>query len=231
MRWFATLALLLSPLFARNPGATLTGRVIDSTGAGIRGAFAELRTDSPDLFRTRADFDGTFHFDALAPGNYLLKLQEPGFVSLTVRSILISDDEKRLLPLLKMNVSACGDTSPDYLTALPPGTSTGSIAGTVHVWNSRKPRSVSAAEVTLVCGNRTCGTAKTSAVGAFRFTGLAPGDYGFRVTRGGFFQQDEPQTYWVREGLETVYSISLEACEPGRCDPKYRPKRPMAYCE
>ena len=226
-----TLTLLLSWLLVQNPDAGLTGRVLDSTGRGVSGTRAELHSGSGDFIRTRADGEGVYRFDSLPPGDYTLKLQSPGFATLSVKSIHVVGGEQRSLLSLELSVSMCGSDAVREYRALEPGVRTGTIAGIVSVWNPRNAHLVKAADVTLVCGNKTCGTTKTNAPGEFRFADLAPGDYGFRVRHAGYYPREEPGTYRVVEGLEAAHSISLEPCLPGRCDPQYRPKKAIAICE
>jgi hypothetical protein len=81
----ATLAVLAA--YAGNQGFAQTARaphsisgvVLDTSGAAIVSADVVLKQQDSVLFRTRTDNAGAFHFDDLQPGSYLLVAQAPGF--------------------------------------------------------------------------------------------------------------------------------------------------------
>ena len=90
---------------------------------------------------------------------------------------------------------------------------------------------IAGAEVTLICKRKVCPTVKTDSNGEFIFKDLAPGVFAVRVTRTGFYPLDEA-VYNVREGMESVYwPLSIERCPHGDCNPRKRPKKPIAICE
>src|SRR5215203_335158 len=66
---------------ARQPGATLSGRVTDAQGAGLAGAGVTLyeRTRMPGRLSTATDSSGAYRFERLAPGEYLVEVEARGF--------------------------------------------------------------------------------------------------------------------------------------------------------
>ena len=61
------------------------------------------------------------------------------------------------------------------------------------------------------------------------FETLPPGNLSVRVNRIGFYPLNEPG-YTIEEGLESVYwSIYIERCPLGNCDPRLRPEKAAGY--
>jgi hypothetical protein len=68
---------------------TITGTVLDSTGAAIAGARLKLsRSDQLPVQETQADEDGQFSFVDVAPGPFQLTITSPGFAAQTSSGIL-----------------------------------------------------------------------------------------------------------------------------------------------
>lgn len=232
--------LLTLTSVAQDGTASLTGVVKDITGVGISGTHAELRSEtaSDRSFRTAADSTGVYHFSGLLTGEYTLKLSGPGFKSLTVKSIHISEDEQKSLPTLQLEVGSvgCGGHSVplDYIRLLPPGDHIGNLGGSVRIDRGPmvgKSPPIAGADVTLMCSRGKVCRTKTDSNGEFVFKALPPGNLAVRVTRPGFYPLTVPG-YAIEEGLESIYqSIYLERCPLGNCDPRLRPKRPPAGCE
>jgi Carboxypeptidase regulatory-like domain len=58
---------------------SVSGVVLDTSGAAIVGADVVLKQQEELLLRTRTDSTGNFYFDNLRPGSYQLVVQNPGF--------------------------------------------------------------------------------------------------------------------------------------------------------
>ena len=58
---------------------SVSGVVLDTSGAAIVGAHVVLNQQEELLLRTRTDSTGNFYFDNLRPGSYQLVVQNPGF--------------------------------------------------------------------------------------------------------------------------------------------------------
>src|ERR1700704_6093485 len=74
------LMLLSAPLQAQNNG-TLTGSVLDQTGAAVPNAPVELLLPggSSAILRTSTGADGSFSISTVKPGTYQLSVEVPGF--------------------------------------------------------------------------------------------------------------------------------------------------------
>ena len=232
--------LLTLPCLAQDGTARLTGKVTDITGAAVSGTLVELRSESaPERgYRTAAASTGGYDFSGLTRGDYTLKLFKPGFKTLTAKSIHILDDEQKSLPTLQIEVVSfgCGDHAMlDYIRFVPLGDHIGNLGGSVRLDKGPmvgKSPPIAGADVTLICGTgKVCGETKTDSNGEFMFKARPPGDVSLRVNRVGFYPLNK-SGYKIVEGLESIYwSIPIERCSLGNCDPMLRPKRAPARCE
>ncbi|HKP71964.1 MAG TPA: TonB-dependent receptor plug domain-containing protein, partial [Pyrinomonadaceae bacterium] len=69
---------------------TLAGRVLDPQGAGVAGAVVTLYARSPQLrLTTRADANGAYRFERVAPGEYLLEADAQGFAPASARRVRV----------------------------------------------------------------------------------------------------------------------------------------------
>jgi carboxypeptidase family protein len=233
--------LLISvPVKAQDRTASLTGKVTDITGALVAGTLAELRSESaPERgYRTTADSAGAYHFSTLPADEYTLKLSMPGFRSLTVKSIHISESEQKWVPTVQLAVSinGCRDRGVlDYIRFLQLVADIGNLGGSVRLDKGpmvgQSPL-VAGADVTLICSTgKICGATKTDSSGGFLFKALRPGIYSVRVNNAGFYPLNKPE-YEVAKGIESIYwSVYIERCPLGNCDPWLRPEKPAAVCE
>ena len=76
------LALCIGSAATAQTHASISGRVKDEQGANIAGSDVRLRAREGSQQTTRTDADGSFHFDKLAPGNYLVEIKTSGFATL-----------------------------------------------------------------------------------------------------------------------------------------------------
>jgi hypothetical protein len=200
---------------------------------------ADLESERPPIsrFQAVADAAGVFRFAGLPAGEYDLRLTQAGFKRLAVKSIHVLDGEQKLLPVLQLaigEVADCGGHAVlDYIRFLPLEDQVGNLSGTVRVdqvpWVADSPPVVGA-EVTLICSTGACGATTTDSNGEFQFRAVPSGDFSVRVTNSGFYPLAEPR-YTIKPGLESIYlPIYIERCYLGNCDPKLRPKKPLAIC-
>jgi hypothetical protein len=229
------------PSIAQDGFAALNGKVTDDTGVGVPGTEVEISSDAESTrkFRTSTDSTGVYHLSGVPADEYTLHLFSPGFASLTVKSIHILRSEQRLLPTLRLHVASVGDCSDhavlQYLRLLPSDVHFGNLGGSIKLDQGPMAGNgppMAGANVTLVCSTgKTCGATKTNANGEFVFKNLPPGNLSVRARSKGFYPLSKPG-YEIEEGLESVYwSIYLEQCPLGNCDPTVRPKKPPAVCE
>lgn len=232
---FAELIFVATALAQVTTG-TVSGQVHDITGAAVVSAKAALTMEQPPhtLFSARTDSDGEFRF-TIPPGTYTLELVQPGFKTLTLKSIqVVSGEQERLSPL-RVDVGGCpSPTSIDYLEILATEQGVGNLRGRVLREQKRYPGPpVARATVKLLCSGRNiCGETKTDSYGDFSFFDLPPGtNFTVNVSKHGYYPLEEPN-YEVRAGFSSIYPPStLEPCHNGNCDPRLRPKRPLGLCE
>jgi Carboxypeptidase regulatory-like domain len=215
------------PAPAQEATASLTGAVIDQTGAYVARAAVELDSGTKK-YQVQADDAGVYQFSNLPAGKYTLKFQVPGFESLTLKSIGLSEREKKRIPdatLLAGGVN-CGGPRRDFLQLLPE-TSFGGLSG-----NVLPP--MADVEVTLVCRTfSVCRSTKTNSSGRFSFDTLSAGVYGINFRHDSFYPVIATgYSYYVDAGWESVYDPKvLQQCPNGNCDPKLRPPGQPTVCE
>lgn len=226
MRIVLAIAIVLISLSAK--AATITGTVVDPTGASIAHAVVELNSGS-EKYQIQADDAGLYKFPNLPVGEYTVKVTMPGFKSRIVKSIHLSEREPDRLLDIPLDVAeiACGQPLVLDRILLPPGETFGILAGSVT-----PPRK--GVEVTLICRTFTaCKSTKTDIRGRFSFEMISPGVYGLNYHRVGFYPENATgYGYSVIAGWKSEYSsVRLERCPNGNCDPKLRPQKPLVHCE
>jgi len=215
-------AILLIPFSAC--AASLTGTVVDQTGAYIPHAAVELASETNN-YRVQADGVGIYQFSNLPAGQYALTFRVAGFSSRKVKSIGLLEREQRRIPDVTLDIAPCGWLGRD-ITLLPPGETFGRLTGSVNPM-------AAGVEVTLVCRTfSACRSTKTDSSGRFSFDMLSPGVYGLNVQRPGFYAENATEyRYTVNAGWESVYRpVVLEHCPNGNCDPNLRLQR-LQHCE
>ena len=237
-------------LVAQVSTASLTGEVTDITRALVPGTNVELQSvqASAKSYGTKTDGYGIYRFLGLPADEYTLKLVQKGFTPLTVKSIHLSAGEQRWMPPLELEVAInghCSGHALDYLRFLPAGGRVGNLGGSVWldqglivstgpvlVTPQAGQDALAGFDISLICGGGiVCGVTKTDSRGEFMFKNLSPGIFSVRVSRAGFYPLEEPG-YKVKEGLDLIYySIPIERCPLGDCDPALRPKKEIVICE
>jgi hypothetical protein len=215
------LAILLIPFSAR--AASLTGAVVDQTGAYVPHAALELDSGT-NKYKVQADDAGVFQFSNLPAGEYMLTILVPGFSNRRVKSIELLEPEQKRIPDVTLDIEPCGWPRRDIIL-LPPGDPFGELSGTVLP-------PASGVEVFLICRTfQPCGSRKTDSDGHFSFAMLSAGAYGLSFHRDGFYDQDATAyEYYVNAGWESVYApVTLEPCADGNCKAKIQ--RILPACE
>src|SRR5262249_14329945 len=104
--WFSVPAVLLVLLFARGSAIsqTVTGMVVDSSGAIMAGTTVRLVNEQTGFSRTVAtNEEGRFNFAAVQPGAYTLRVEHPGFQTLEKKDVVLSANEVLALGNLQLN--------------------------------------------------------------------------------------------------------------------------------
>jgi len=218
----ALLALLIN--FSAS-AASLTGSVVDVTGAAVAKAAVELDSGAK-TYQVRTDDAGTYRFPDLPAGEYTLRFTGVGFKWLTVKSIGLSERERKQIPELTLTPDFFCEFPPlrDFVRLIP-GVLLGELSGSV-----RPP--AAGVNVILICRTfRACGATKTDSDGHFSFDMLSAGAYGLSFQRDGFHPKDAiGYEYYVNAGVESVYAAEwLVECPGGNCEGKIQRIQPR--CE
>jgi len=92
---------------ARSPG-TISGAIVDDTGAAISGATVILSHDALARgLEAVSGEDGRFSFAQVPPGSFSLRLSAPGFASQTISGVLTAGEASNL-PSIRLTLSADG---------------------------------------------------------------------------------------------------------------------------
>jgi hypothetical protein len=104
---FLAFALVLQPfLLAQGITGSITGTVIDLSGAPISGAMVTIRQIDTDAIRTIMTSDvGTYRVTQLAPGHYSVKVDKTGFETFLQSNITLAIDQVAQIDA-KLNVGS-----------------------------------------------------------------------------------------------------------------------------
>lgn len=134
-RVFSPLGLLillaaLSP--AQTVSSSITGVVLDASGAAIVGADVTLTNNATGAaFSAKTATDGGFTFPNLLAGRYLLTAKTAGFKTLETKDIVISSGEVRALGSLTLQVGEVKDSVSVEAAAVAVQTSSSEKSGLV----------------------------------------------------------------------------------------------------
>lgn len=229
--------VIATPLAAQEATASITGIVVDPTGARIAAARVELTSqDSGYEQNTRSDNEGSFRFTNLAPGAYILVFRSPGFLS-EVKPIVLLAAEQRSSDAVVLRVGPvppCGGDFPisHFISfKMAPRELGGQIMSQVVLGDKRTP--APRANVLLVCQHdQVCAQTRTDDEGWFKFSALASGLYSLRIDFPKFYKVSVEHVEIV-DGVEFLYSeIYLERCPKGNCNlrPKPRGAKNVVIC-
>jgi hypothetical protein len=103
--FFIALYMFCSLVFAQTATADLYGKVVDENGSAISEVEVTLKGDVIDKKSKFTSADGSFRFEKLSQGNYVLEFGKDGFKPVICKNITISTGEKITLKIL-MEVGA-----------------------------------------------------------------------------------------------------------------------------
>jgi hypothetical protein len=105
--WIAVLVLLQLPAFGQTVTSSLSGTVVDTTGATIPGATVVLLNEKTKVQNTAtANSAGFFSFTALMPSTYTLTVTSKGMATWEETGIMLNAQESRTLPNIALHVAA-----------------------------------------------------------------------------------------------------------------------------
>jgi hypothetical protein len=230
-----TLGLAAATLGAQT-GISVSGTVQATGGYPIAGASAVLSSESAprQQYEARTDAQGVYRISVPAAGTYTLDLRALGFSAYRMLGLRLSTNEqKTIAPVLLKISGGCGD-GPDPIPTrdLPEGTTTGVLGGRITVAANgiivkyREPLQV----VLLNAEHESVGRVTAKKDGSFRFPDLPEGDYHVQAT--GHLLYSESWDFFVIEGVEATYRLSMERCRTNDCDPEKRfVGRSITFCQ
>src|SRR5215472_4076687 len=99
------------PALAQTTSATLTGTVFDASGAVVPDATVMLKNEaSGDLRTTKTNGEGYFTFAAVPPATYTVTVEKENFKTWTVKSFVLTADDKRNLAGIKLEPGLAKET-------------------------------------------------------------------------------------------------------------------------
>jgi hypothetical protein len=113
------MCLSFSPLMAQKVTGTISGTVVDSSGAVIPGATVVVTNESTGvtIFRTTTDSSGAYTIPAVQPGTYVIMVSHAGFRTLIRHGVVIQVTQNAVVDFT-LTVGAI--TQRVSVTAAPP---------------------------------------------------------------------------------------------------------------
>jgi hypothetical protein len=176
---FWTAALGSVPRIRAQDSSSLTGTVVDATGAVIQNAAVVLKQAGQQTRRTLADRAGSFTF-SMRPGEYVLEVSSPGFATSTL-GITVSGGESIAPLTIRLDVGPVGSCGNDDLelpefSYEPLRSDRGEITGATVNIHGESLKGV-AVTISLPDGRHSGARTTTDEWGKFTVTGLGPGVY------------------------------------------------------
>jgi hypothetical protein len=109
--WLLPIILTVIPGIMAQPATTsLSGRVVDETGAMVVGAAVTVLNPATGFFReTTTDAEGSFTYPFLQAGNYKVTITQPGFAVVEIRNLILNLNDPRSV-LVRLKVGGISET-------------------------------------------------------------------------------------------------------------------------
>src|SRR5437667_1086743 len=102
--------LAVRPAFAQSMTGSLTGTIVDQTGAIVVGADVTLINEaSRDVRRTKSNSEGYFAFAAVPSGTYTVAIETPGFAKYEQKGVGLKVGDSRSLRTIKLDVAGLAE--------------------------------------------------------------------------------------------------------------------------
>jgi hypothetical protein len=200
--------LIGSPIARSQSGVTLTGQIMDETGAGVSGALVRLYS-TKRLHETKADDVGEFEFTDIDSGKYKLEVTSPGF-NKVIKDVEISPGSQRPIAV-KLRVGQSGHCAPMGLAA-------GARSPGADIFYLKRVDKVDVKGVVLddlgaplagvtvkLEGAGPVQTTKSKKQGEFEFSNLEPGKYILASSLEGYW--DIARYLWVMQ--ENLINVTV----------------------
>src|SRR5438552_486839 len=112
LRGIVLLAVVgVSPLLAQFSGR-VTGAVVDASGAAVPGADVELMVagGKKAVLAAKTEGDGAYHLIGVRPADYDLSIQAKGFVTATLRNLVVDAARETDVPQIKLQLATVSQT-------------------------------------------------------------------------------------------------------------------------
>jgi hypothetical protein len=107
----ALVAILAGPLGAQSITGTISGTVVDPSGAIVPGAEVTLTNEATGTTYNTASSDaGEFVFTGLQPARYALKIEKAGFRGVNRKGIQLTSSERVGLGTIQLELGEVSDT-------------------------------------------------------------------------------------------------------------------------
>src|SRR5260370_1105012 len=129
------LALACTTIALAQTTNTITGRVTDPQGAAVKGATVKLYArDNRAPITTTSDGTGAYRFEGLAPGEYIVEVESPGFA----RSVRPLRAERGHVTTFNVGLEIAGISSEVVVTAQATPQSTDEVAQAIRMVDPRQ---------------------------------------------------------------------------------------------
>ncbi len=119
--------------FGQQLTGTLTGTVLDTTGAVVPGAKVTMKNElSGDTRATVSNSSGYFSITAVQPGSYSVSVAAAGFKGWQQAGIVFAQGDNRTIPNIKMQVGQVNETVEISANSLAVPTDNAEISTTIH---------------------------------------------------------------------------------------------------
>src|SRR5581483_1742017 len=97
--------LICGAAWSQTTSGSISGTVLDAQSAVIPGATVSAQeTLQKFVFTTKTDEVGRFVFSQVPPGNYTIKIEQPGFKTMEQAGVVLNANDKLALGNLKLEV-------------------------------------------------------------------------------------------------------------------------------
>ncbi len=117
---------------AQTTSGTITGRVVDASGAIIPNAAVQLTEQQTNVsVATKVLSDGNFVFAAVPPGNYSVTVKAAGFKSFVKRDLVLTASERLSAGTMALQVGSVSQSVTVTATTTPVQTTSAEVSGDI----------------------------------------------------------------------------------------------------
>jgi len=175
------LAVSIVPASAQTSKGSLSGTVVDPTGAAVAGAQVRAtNTETSQGFTTTSDATGSFKLNLLPPGTYKIELKKEGFRTTTMSNVGVSVSADAAVGAVKLELGTASETvevsssAPIIESTQAQVTNTFSTVELTNLPGVQENQGLDTLAVLLpgVSGSRDLGFSNTNGGGGFSVNGI-----------------------------------------------------------